>query len=255
MRISWVHPELAARAQAALRAGLSSWEEAFRGDAVIAGEPPEGFDAGRWPALAEHVARVERVREVVAQAGLDAAARRFGASPHAVERAALAQALAGSPSQDPASEADVVRGVLACAIDELVAYGHFLSRLVELEGAADPGGTVATFEAFVAAGAALDAHEPSWPERLHAAQDALAGLYVRAGREDDAEALYARRFADDPVDTALAIGAARVFLEAGSVARAVSWLERGAGRAAAAGRRELAARLSGKVQALRARLS
>jgi hypothetical protein len=145
--------------------------------------------------------------------------------------------------------------MLACEIDELVAYGQFLSRLVELGAADEPAFTVRVFEEFVAAASAVRASEPSWPERVRFARDGLAALYVRVRRVDDAEALYEQRFAEEPDDTTIAIGAARAFLEASDVARAVSWLGRAATRAEGLDRAALARRLRDKADALRRRMS
>lgn len=256
LRISWVHPDVAARARDILLAlaGRRSWEEAFGVDDafVLAGEPPAGVTAAVWPRLAEHLARAERVREVVAQAGLLRASERFSASVHAIERAVLAEVPDAAATLD---EAAVVRGVLACAIDEWLAYGHFLSRLVELDVTFDPIGTVAAFERFVDAARVLPASDASWPERLRVAEDGLASLYVRVGRADDAEALFLRRFDEDATDVTVAISAARSFLEQGEVARSVAWLLRGRERATAAGRADLATRLDEKASALRSRMS
>jgi hypothetical protein len=256
LRISWVHPDVAARAREQLLAGAGrrSWEEAFTVDDrfVPAGEPPAGVSAAAWPGLAEHLARAERVREVVAQAGLARANERFAASAHAIERAVLAETPDAAATID---EGAIVRGVLACAVDEWLAYGHFLSRLVELDATFDPPGTVAAFEHFVGAARALPARDASWPERLRVAEDGLASLYVRVGRADDAEALFQRRFDEDATDVTVAISAARAFLEQGEVSRAVAWLGRGRERATAAGRADLATRLGEKASALRSRLS
>jgi hypothetical protein len=256
LRISWIHPDIAARARDTLLelAGRRSWEEAFATDDayVHAGEPPAGVTAAAWPRLAEHLARAERVREVVAQAGLARANERFSASVHAIERAVLAEVPDAAATID---EAAVVRGVLACAVDEWLAYGHFLSRLVELDATFDPPGTVAVFERFVVAARALPASDASWPERLRVAEDGLASLYVRVGRGDDAETLFQRRFDEDVTDVTVAISAARAFLEQGEVARAVAWLLRGRERATAAGRADLATRLGEKASALRSRMS
>jgi hypothetical protein len=257
LRTSWVHPDVAARARELLLDGRRSWEESFgAGDTFVApaaGSPvPDGVNAATWPRLAEHVARAERVREVVAKSGLDAANERFGASPHAIERAVLVETPEATVTLD---EGALVRGVLACAVDEWLAYGHFLSRLVELDATFDPPGTVAAFERFVAAARAVPASDPSWPERLRVAEDGLASLYVRVGRADDAETLFRRRFDEDVSDVTVAISAARAFLEQGDVARAIAWLLAGRDRATSAGRADLATRLGDKANALRARMS
>jgi tetratricopeptide repeat protein len=253
MRISWIDTELAGKVREALSRGHASWDEVFERDGrdeVRAGAPPEGIGVPGevWPQLAGHVARVERVREVVARSGIEAAARRFATSPHAIERAAL---LASGPDGDSAA----IAGVLGCPVDEFVAYGHFLSRLVELGAATDPAGTVSTFERFVAEASRVVPWQASWTERLRFARDGLAALYVRVGRADDAEALYAERFDEEPGDTTVAIGAARAFLEAGDLARALVWLERAGRRAEDVGRDALAVRLRTKVTNLRARLN
>jgi hypothetical protein len=247
VRLSWIPPDLVDQVRDALARGLTSWDELFDSDGVRTGARPEAMAvrADEWPRMAAHVARAERVREVVRRSGLEAAAARFAASPHAIERAALLEA---GPT-----DAHAVAGLLACEIDEYVAYGQFLSQLVELGFPADPAGTVAAFERFVVAASAVVTDEPSWPERLRVARDGLASLYVRVRRFDDAEALYRARFAEEPADTAIAVGAARAFLEAGEATRAVSWLERAAGRAREVGREQLAERLHAKVVTLRAR--
>jgi hypothetical protein len=254
MRYSWVHPEVAEAIRASLRAGRSSWEEVFDATgAVRAGEPPRGVTQASWPQLAEHVARAERVNEVVSQAGIDAASRRFGSSVHAIERAALLAAFDQSAAHE--AEPRDITGLLDCAIDEFIAYGVFLSRLVERGASSDPAGTVAAFERFVAAASVVRSEQPSWVERLRVARDGLAALYVRVGRADDAQQVYQARFLEEPDDVTVAIGAARAFLEAGDTARAVGWLEQGAGRAAAVSRQDLAERLSVKARSLRTRLN
>jgi hypothetical protein len=250
VRFSWVHPATAEQVRALLRRGRGSWEEVVGALAeVLRGDPPEGVTAAAWPRLAEHVARAARVLEVLDQAGREEAWRRFGGSPHAVERAAL---LAAEAEGSLGADVGALAGLLGCAVDEWVAYGPFLSRLIEL-GTGEPAAAVAVFERFVAAAAALATDLASWPERVRVARDGLAALYVRVGRAEDAEALYGARFVEEPADTAIAIGAARAFLEAGDRTRAVRWLERGAARAEEVGRGELGTRLRAKASALRAR--
>jgi hypothetical protein len=256
IRISWLHPDIVARAREALMRGRSSWSEAFAaalaGDEVLTGEPPEGVAHAAWPQLAEHVARAERVRECIATEGLARARERFAGSKYAVERAVLLEA----PDQhEVLDEADAVLGMLACEIDEHLAYGHFLSRLVELRAGDDPGGTVTAYERFIEAARRVPSTDPSWQERMLGAEVGLAQLYVRVGRSADAESLFARGFALDAADVTVPISAARAFLEGGDVARAVSWLERGSVRAKAIGRDDLAGTLDKKVASLRGRMS
>lgn len=251
-----MHPEVARRAAEALRRRHGSWEDLFdAADSVRdVGEAPHGVARNDWPRLAEHIARAERVREVVRSVGAERAGERFGRSPHAVERAALLEERVRSAPLAPDDEAEVVAGILACPVDEHLAYGHLLSRLVELCAHEDPGGTVRTFESFVRAAEEVDAQEPSWPERLRVARDGLAALYVRVGRLDEAEAVFQERFEEDPGDTSTAIGAARAYLGGGEVGYSIRWLERAAERARRIGRLELARDLEQKIRALRARL-
>ncbi len=251
MRISWVHPDVAERVREVLIRTRGSWEDVFAGDEIVAGEPPPGLEPAEWPALASHVGRIERVKEAVARAGAEVAVQRFAGSPHAVERAAL---VTEATPADPGDEWDAVVGILGRPIDEWLAYGHFLSRLVELGIARDRAATVAAFESFVRAAAATEATEPSWNERMRAARDGLAALYVRVGKWDAAEDLYVTRFGEEPGDTTIAIGAARAFLEAGETRRAMAWLERAVRRADHLGRGDLAARLALKLKALSERL-
>ena len=246
MRLSWLSAGVLERARAELRREVSSWDDVFDGEFVRHGPPPDGFEAAAWPRLSSHVARIERVRETVARFGLDAARRRFGASRHAAERAALLEA--GAPA-----DLATVAGILEREIDEYLAYGELLSRLVEL-AASEAAGAVRAFEQFVTAAGAVTTGELAWPERVQAARDGLAGLYVRVGRIADAEALFTQRLAEES-DATVAISAARAFLEVGETARAVTWLERGAARARAVGREELEKNLSAKAASLRARLN
>jgi hypothetical protein len=256
VRISWLHPDLHARVREALLRGRGSWSEAFAaalaGDDVITGAPPEGVDHAAWPRVAEHVARAERVRESIVNEGIERARERFAGSKHAIERAVLMEA---PEYHAPVDEAADVAGLLACEIDEHLAYGHFLSRLVELRASGDPEGTVRVFEQFVDAARRVPSTDPSWQERLLGAEVGLAQLYVRVGRSADADALFSRGFQLDGADVTVPISAARAFLEGGDVARAVSWLERGSGRARAVGRADLAETLDKKATSLRGRMS
>jgi tetratricopeptide (TPR) repeat protein len=255
MRISWLSAEEIAAARRALTAGGASWDDHFEG--ALAGrdvfaspdEPPEleHFD---WAGITEHVARAERVSEVVREQGLAAAQARFSGSGVAIEEATLAAAA----HQDDALDLDQVIGVLRCEIDTYVFYAPFLQLMLEL-GRGDPDLTVKTYEEFADAYAQALARVPHGAKRIAAVRDGLADVYVSAGKIDEAEALYERRHDEDPDDVAVALSAARAFLAAGSVSHAVRWLGVGAGRAQSLGRDELAARLRQKQEAVRKRLS
>lgn len=253
--MSWLHPDTATQVRALLKSGRRSWGELFTdaGEPELPQvEPPEGIAKESWPRVAAHVARAERVREVVDQEGLEVAARRFEASPHAVERASLLNALHGE-----ALGGDLVGvvGVLECPVDEWVAYGPFLARLVELGLERDPVMTVAAFERFVEAARALTSTDASWPERVDAARGGLASVYAKVHRGDDADKLYRELHDAQPTDTTVSIGAARAFLEVGETARSIGWLEIARSRAIRVGRGALAQRLGEKVASLRGRLN
>jgi thioredoxin-like negative regulator of GroEL len=117
-----------------------------------------------------------------------------------------------------------------------------------------PGPSAAAREGFVEAARAVRTAEVVWPERVRAARDGLASLYVRVGRTADAEEIFSERFGEEP-DATVAISAARAFLEAGETARAVTWLERAAARARELGRDALEQQLQSKARSLRARLN
>ena len=250
MKLSWTQPQQLARVRAARSRYAASWDELFdHTGAARIGPTPEEVDPATWRTLAEHVARIERVRELLALLGHEEGARRFANSPHAVERATLVDA--GAQADDGLA----VRGILECAFDQWLAYGMLLSRLIEVGLPSDPEGTVAAFEDFVVRAAQATIDHPSWPERVRMARDGLAALYVRVGRLEDGDRLYRERFAEEETDTAIAIGAGRAFLEARQSARAAVWLDRGAERAAAVNRPALAATLREKAQRLRSRQS
>src|SRR5579863_7297747 len=91
MRISWLSAEEIAAARQALRAGGASWDDHFAPDFAIPPEPsePQLLD---WDHITEHVARAERVSEVVREQGLAAARARFADTGVAIEAATLAAA-------------------------------------------------------------------------------------------------------------------------------------------------------------------
>ncbi len=263
MRISWLSAEEIAAARRALKAGGASWDDHFAGTPVIGAEgklagrdvfaspaEPEGLDHFDWAGITEHVARAERVSEVVREQGLAAARARFSGSGVAIEEATLAAAA----HQDDALDLEQVVGVLRCDIDSYVFYAPFLTLMLEL-GRGDLDRTVRTYEEFADAYADALSRVPHGSTRVGAVRDGLADVYVSAGMIDQAEALFERRHEEDRDDVAVALSASRAFLAAGSISHAVRWRGVGAGRAASLGREELAARLRQKAEVVRKRLS
>lgn len=250
MRISWLSADEIAAAREALTAGGKSWEDHFPSGQFAGVTAPAGRDASDWAHLTEHVARAERVSQIVRDFGFEEAVSRFAGSGIAIEAATLAAAA----HEGAVLELERVIGVLRCAIDRLVFYAPFLELMVDL-GKDQVDRTVAEYEQFVVAYAKAVGGAPRGAERIGAARDGLADFYVSAGRFDDAEALFERRHDEDRGDVAVALTASRAFLAAGSVSHAVRWLGVGAERAMALGRGDLATRLREKQGRVRERLS
>lgn len=249
MRISWLSAEEIASARHALTAGGASYEDHFRPN-FVAPPAPEGTALLDWPGVTEHVARAERVSQVVRDSGLAAARARFAGSGVGIEAATLAAAA----HQGDELSLDEVVGVLSCAIDSYVFYAPFLELLVAL-GAGEMDRAVRVYEDFVAAYARVLGQVMHGAERVGAVRDGLADFYVSAGRLEEAEALFERRHEEDRGDVAVALSASRAFLAAGSISHAVRWLGVGALRASTLGRDELAKRLRVKQERVRERLS
>ena len=250
MRISWLSADEIAAARQALTHNGATWHDHFAATGVFASPSPPPDSASDWERITEHVARAERVSEVVREHGLDEALARFGESGVAIEQATLAAAC----HHGEVLGLDQVIGVLRCAIDRFVFYAPFLELMVEL-GRAEVERTVHAYEDFVANYADALAEVSNGHERIGAVRDGLADFYVSAGRLDEAEALFERRHDEDRRDVAVALSASRAFLAAGSVSHAVRWLGIGAQRAKTLGRDELAERLRSKQQRVRERLS
>jgi len=248
MRISWLSPDEIAAARHALTVGGASYEDHFS----PAFTPPPMPDAALldWDGVTEHVARAERVSQVVRDSGLEPARARFGRSGNAIEAATLAAAA----HEDDQLAIDEVIGVLRCPIDSYVFYAPFLELLVSL-GRGELDRAVVTYEAFVAAYAEALRTVPQGAERVGAVRDGLADFYVSAGRADQAQALFEQRHEQDQGDVAVALSASRAFLAAGSISHAVRWLGIAAARATTLGRDDLATRLRTKQARVRARLS
>jgi tetratricopeptide (TPR) repeat protein len=249
MRISWLSAEEIAAARRALKADGATWDDHFAPDFATPAEPP-GLEHFDWAGMTEHVARAERVSEVVRQHGLAAARARFATSDVAIEAATLAAAAA----QSDALDLEQVEKVLRCDIDTYVFYAPFLELMIEMSGG-DRDRAVRTYEEFVDAYARALSVVPHGSARVGAVRDGLADFYVSAGKIDEAEALFEQRHEEDRNDVAVALTAARAFLAAGSISHAVRWLGVGAGRAQGLGRDELATRLRQKQESVRKRLS
>jgi hypothetical protein len=264
MRISWLSAEEIAAARRALKADGASWDDHFalepgtakflsdaaRNEVFASPAEPPGLKHFDWAGITEHVARAERVSEVVREQGLAAAMARFGDTGVAIEAATLAAAA----HQDDALDLEQVITVLRCDIDNYVFYAPFLELMIEL-GREDMTRTVKTYEEFADAYARALSRIPHGAVRIGAVRDGLADFYVSAGLTDEANALFERRHEEDRDDVAVALTASRAFLAAGSISHAVRWLGVGAGRAQSLGREELASRLRQKQEAVRKRLS
>ena len=249
MRISWLSPEEIAAARAALTANGATYESHFT-PAFVAPAAPAEPQLLDWPGITEHVARAERVSEVVREHGLVAARERFGGSGNAIEAATIAAAA----HDGEALGREEVIGVLRCPIDNYVFYAPFLELLVSLSPGA-PETTIKIYEEFTDAYTASLATMPHGAPRIGAMRDGLADMYVSAGLLDRAEAMFERRHEEDHGDVAVALSASRAFLAAGSVSRALKWLGIGAVRAQELGKTDLAEKLHQKQESLRKRLS
>src|SRR5262245_2465773 len=133
MRISWLSAEEIAAARRALKAGGATWDDHFEGktlggDVFASPAEPPGLEHFDWVGITEHVARAERVSEVVREQGLAAAMARFSGSGVAIEEATLAAAA----HQDDALDFEQVIGVLRCEIDSYVFYAPFLELMIEM---------------------------------------------------------------------------------------------------------------------------
>lgn len=249
MRISWLSAEEIAAARRALKAEGATWDDHF-GPEFETPEAPEGLEHFDWAGVTEHVARAERVSEVVREQGFPAAYARFAASSAAIERATLAAAA----HQDDKLDLEQVIQVLRCEIDTYVFYAPFLELMIEMSKS-DLDRVLSTYEEFVEAYADALSAIPHGAARVGAVRDGLADFYVTAGMHDQAEALFEQRHEEDRNDVAVALSASRAFLAAGSISHAVRWLGIGAGRAASLGREELADRLRQKQDSIRKRMS
>ena len=249
MRISWLSAEEIAAARQALKADGATWDDHF-GPEFETPPPPANTQLLDWEGITEHVARAERVSEVVREQGLEAARARFAASDVAIEAATLAAAA----HQDGALDLDQVIKVLRCNIDSYVFYAPFLELMIEM-GKSERELSIHTYEQFVDAYARALRDIPHGMAKVGAVRDGLADFYVSVHQIDKAEALFERRHEEDRGDVAVALTASRAFLAAGSVSHAVRWLGIAAGRAEMLERADLATKLRTKADAIRKRMS
>ena len=162
MRISWLSAEEIAAARQALKASGATWDDHF-GPAFTSPAEPDGTGLLDWPGITEHVARAERVSEVVRDHGLAAARARFAGSASAIEVATLAAAA----HQDEALGLDEVIHVLRCEIDTYVFYAPFLELMISL-GKHEQDLIVQTYEDFAAAYAKVLSQVPHGAARVGA---------------------------------------------------------------------------------------
>lgn len=249
MRISWLEPQVIGIARNALMAHRGTWNALFEPQLELP-PAPNGLDPDDWPRVAEHIARAERVSELVRGRGLDAAMSAYQSSEHAIEHATL---IAASSMADRLS-LDMLEVMLSCQIDELVLYGQFLAMLCDIGAKCDAERSLAAYESFCAAAEAVDTTADMWRDRVNAVRDGLASFYVMCGRHDDGHALFEVRHAEQTEDLVVALAASRSFLSAGVVSRAMVWLGIGAARAGELGRNEMRDRLLVKQSSLRSRL-
>jgi|GEM_PF-1390014 hypothetical protein len=251
MRISWLSADEIAAARRALTADGATWDDHFHPEFEAPAEPTD-VALLDWPHVTEHVARAERISEIVRVQGLAAAQARFGDSRIAIEAATLAAAA----HEDDTLELPQIIGVLECPIDSYVFYAPFLELLIEKSrGDGNLATAVGHYAQFADAYEAALSQVPHGKARVGAMRDGLADLYVTAGMTERAEALFERRHEEDRDDVAVALSASRAFLAAGSVSHAVRWLGVAAGRAQTLGRDDLAQRLRDKQANVRKRLS
>lgn len=255
MQVSFLTPDVLSAAKDALQAHQSDWEAFFRPH-FEPPPPPDEFDPDRWPDVAEHVARAERVLAVVRAAGAPAALATFAASPHAIELATSIAAALEAQSEDDKQHlvtVDMLESLLEREIDQLIAYGTFLGLLI---GSGLPAERVVEiYDAFYLRCEEQTPSQPHWSERVQMMRVGLADLLVSAADFDRAHDLFLARHREDSENLTTAITASRSFLGAGQTARSIQWLGFGEKRARDLGRTDMADTLAKKQESLRKRLS
>lgn len=248
MRLSWVEPRLIQIGRAALVEHSSAWAEHFTPE-FQSPPAPEGIEESEWPRIAEHIARAERVSEVVRNEGLEHSEKRFGGSTHAIEVATVIAAA----SQVGDVSFELLRSLLSCKVDEYIVYGEFLAMLVAVEAETDA--ILDVYQQFSDAVAKTETTATRWSDRVASVQDGLASFCIRSGHLDRGHAIFVQRFAEEPNDMTAALAASRSFLAAGAIARTVEWLGHSVERAVHLGRDKLASKLRDKQDAIRQRMS
>ncbi len=255
MRISCLAPELIHTARAALTARDADWNTHFSPSFRVPTMPVEtaavdpAVDASMWAAVTEHVARAERVGHTLRAGGWQAGVSHYGDSTHAVEIATLISAAL----QVDELGYELMAALFRCEVDEFIAYGSFLGlleRFREGRGAE----VIALYEGFLIACESVVGRGPMWTERVRGFGHGLAGFYVLCGEFDAGHRRFLCCHESETDELLIALTASRVFLAAGAVERAITWLQLGAERAANLGRDKTAERLRQKQSALRARL-
>jgi len=248
MRFSWLDANVMRAARGAIAPEPDSEEDFTSGFELP--PAPGGVSSEEWPRIAEHVARADRVSRLVALDGLESARDAFADSPHAVEIAAVTAAALETEEAD----LDLFEALLACAIDEHVAYGAVLTALLEIGVQEDRHRMLAIYERFCTAATDRQSHDSVWAERVEAMRGGLAHAYVVCDRCDDAHRIFSDQHHASRGDVLVALSASRTFLAAGQIYRAAEWLGIGADRARDLGRDDMEKKLRDKRAALEKRL-
>ncbi len=248
MRISWLGGDVVVATRKVLT-DSRSWEGLFAPDFQLPCTSPPEVDQELWPQIAEHVARAERVNDVMSREGVERTAARFAMSPHAIE---VAMVIAATEVEGKAP-LSLVNLLLRCSVDVNLVYGEFLSMLVNREEARTE--TLSKYQEFCEVVEQHRSMFTAWRERAAAIREGLADLYVSSRRAEDGDRIFRERHREDSNDVAVALSASRAFLAAGEISWAIEWLGRGADRAQNLGRRGMEDKLRGKQGVLQKRLS
>jgi hypothetical protein len=248
VRLSWLEPEIVQISRQALLEQSEDWDSHFTPE-FNPPPPPSDIPANRWARIAEHVARTARVSHLVHSDGLEKAVEVYGDSSHAIELATiLSTSLTTGEAPFP-----VLEQLLRCKVDDLVAYGPFLTALTSAENVA-PSQVLDVYEYFCAAARAAPTSD-DFAEWVYAVRDGLASYHVQCGDQERAHELFHERFVERQEDLTAALAAARAFLARGSIGRAVYWLDVGSERAETLGKSEVAKKLRATRHSIEKRMS